>query len=140
MYPSKQETRLWVSMNFAMRAISRDMEAALKSAGLPNLRWYDVLWVLEKAKEGLRQFEIEEKLLFEQSNVSHMLRKIVNAGLVETVTHEGDRRGKVVKITKEGLRTRKEMWKVYGPLIHKHLGKIQTQDDLLAYVDPTLLE
>ena len=140
MYPSEEETRLWVSMNFAMRAISRDMETALKSAGLPSLRWYDVLWVLEGAKDGLRQFEIENKLLFEQSNVSHMLRKIVSAGLVETVTHEGDRRGKIVRITKAGRATRKAMWKVYGPLIHKHLGKIRTPDDLLAYVDPTLLD
>ena len=140
MYPSKKDTKLWVAMNFALRAISRDMESALKAEGLPGLRWYDVLWALEGAKDGLRPFELEKKLLFEQSNVSHMLRKILSEGLVEIVAHEDDGRGKVVRITNAGRDVRKEMWRVYGPLIHKHFSKIQGQQDLEAYVDPALLD
>lgn len=124
MYPTQEETHVWLALNLAQRSIHRAMEAALKENGLPSLRWYDVLWELERAKEGLRPFELERRLIFEQSNLSHMLRRIIGEGLVEQLAHKGDGRGKVVRITAAGRKVRKRMWKVYGPLIHQHFSKI----------------
>ncbi len=135
MNPTPDETELWVALNLSQRAIYRAMDSALKAEGLPPLRWYDVLWELERTKSnGLRPFEIEQKLIFEQSNLSRLLQRLACEGMVEEFSFPGDGRGKVLKITVKGRETRKRMWKIYGPLIHKHMCKIADQGDLAITV------
>ena len=130
MNPTQKETELWVALNLSQRAIYRAMDSALKAEGLPPLRWYDVLWELERTESnGLRPFEIEQRLIFEQSNLSRLLRRLASEGMVEEFSFPGDGRGKVLKITARGRETRKRMWKIYGPLIHKHMSKIADQGD-----------
>ena len=114
-------------MNRAQRSIYRTMDKALRAECLPPLRWYDVLWAIERAGSGgLRPFEMEESLIFEQSNLSRLLRRMADERLVEETVCPGDRRGRVLRITDKGRRVRKRMWKVYGPLIHKHMGRLQS--------------
>lgn len=127
-----ETTALWIALNLAYRSVHRAMETALKEADLPPLRWYDVLWELELSGDGMRPIELERGLLFEQSNLSRTLRRIINEGLVEERAFEGDGRGKVLHITAEGRRLRKRMWKIYGPQIEKHFGNIAGAHDAEA--------
>ena len=132
-YPTGDETALWVSLNLAQRRIFRVMDAALKAEGLPPLRWYDVLWALERDKGGgQRAFEMERSLLFEQSNLSRLLRRMIGAGLVAESVCPQDRRGKVLRITAEGRRVRKRMWRIYGPLIKRHMRAVALRDQRRA--------
>ena len=134
-YPSAEETALWVALNRAQRSIYRSMDSALKVNGLPPLRWYDILWSLERAKEmGLRPFELEKMLIFEQSNLSRLLRRMIDAGLVEESPFRDDRRGKVLALTSKGCRIRAQMWKIYGPLIHEHTSGVSKRHDLADIV------
>ncbi|MGI9489657.1 MAG: MarR family winged helix-turn-helix transcriptional regulator [Geminicoccaceae bacterium] len=129
-YPTAEETALWVALNRAQRSIYRSMDLALKAKGLPPLRWYDVLWALERAEGGrVRPFELERLLIFEQSNLSRLLRRMVGAGLVEESVFQDDRRGKILGITSKGCRIRGQMWKIYGPLIHEHMSGVSKQFD-----------
>ncbi|MCP4315561.1 MAG: MarR family transcriptional regulator [Hyphomicrobiales bacterium] len=135
MYPTKEETRLWVALNLSQRKIYREMDTALKTEGLPPLRWYDVLWELERATcGGLRPYEMGQKLNFEQSNLSRLLQRLVCEGLVEEFVYPDDGRGKVLQITARGREVRKQMWKIYGSLIHKHISKVSDQDDMATAV------
>ncbi len=130
MYPTKNETALWVALNQAQRSIYQAMDSALKASGLPPLRWYDVLWAMERAQsQGVRPFELEKELIFEQSNFSRLLRRMIDAGLVEEAQYENDRRGKLLRITSKGCDVRRQMWCIYGPLIHKHMGYMASQFD-----------
>lgn len=130
MYPTKEETALWVALNRAQRAIYRSIDAALKKQNLPPLRWYDVLWELERAKgAGLRPFELEKKLIFEQSNLSRLLRRLSDEGLVRELAFVDDGRGKLLQITDDGRRIRRQMWKIYGPLINQHICKVPEPRD-----------
>ncbi len=107
------------------------MDAELKAKGLPPLRWYDVLWELERTpKDGLRPMEIEKTHLFEQSNLSRLLRRLIDEGLVEELDFPDDGRGKILKITRQGRRMRKRMWAIYGPLIHELMGRVSCSDEL----------
>lgn len=129
MYPSKDETALWVALNLAQRSTHRITESALTAAGLPSMRWYDILWSLERTSGGLRPFEFEKKLILEQSNLSRLTQRMIAEGLVEEQVYEKDRRGKVLHITEKGKDIRKRMWEVYGPLIHEHMAKVADQYD-----------
>ncbi len=128
MHPTAEETALWVALNLAQRSIYGVMDSTLKAEGLPPLRWYDVLWAIERAKDGgLRPFEMEKSLLFEQSNLSRLLRRMIGEGLLEESVFQDDRRGKVLRITAKGCQVRKQMWMIYGPLIHEHMYGLPTE-------------
>ena len=124
-FPTEAETALWVALNLAQRSIYVAMNAALKAEGLPPLKWYDVLWAVERSeKSGLRPSELEKSLVFEQSNLSRMLQRMIGEGLLKEAVCPQDRRGKLVRSTQKGRRVRKRMWKVYGPLIQEHMSKL----------------
>ncbi len=132
MYPTKEETALWMALNRAQDSVYSAMDAVLKGEGLPRLRWYDVLWSIERAGgPGLRPFELEKALIFEQSNLSRLLRRMIEEGLVEESVLETDRRGRLLRITKKGRQVRKQMWTVYGPMIHAHMSKLSENHDLV---------
>ncbi len=122
-YPTQEETALYVALNRAQRSIYVAIDRALKAKRLPPLRWYDVLWSVERAGDGgLRPFALEKSTIFEQSNLSRLLRRMTAESLIEVSVCPNDRRGKVLRMTGKGRRVRKAMWKIYGPLIHQHMS------------------
>jgi len=130
MNPTEKETALWMALNLAQRSVYRTMDSALKAKGLPPLRWYDVLWAIERANDrGLRPFELEKLLIFDQSNLSRLIRRLIGEDLAQESVFETDKRGKVLKITSKGRCVREQMWKIYGPLIHRHMSQVSEEHD-----------
>lgn len=122
-FPSELDTRLWVAFNRVQQAVHRSMDSEMKKRGLPSVKWYDVLWSLERiGGEGLRAFELEHIALFEQSNLSRLLARMVREGFIEEFRCPSDGRGKIYQITDKGKDLRLEMWQVYGPLIQKQMS------------------
>lgn len=128
MQPDIKVTQLWIAMNLSTRKIYRSIDTTMKKEGLPSLKWYDVLWELERNEQGLRPHELTERLLFEQSNLSKLLKRIHQEGLIKEVTLKDDRRGKVIQITQSGRNIRRKMWKIYGTLIHEHIGEFVNEE------------
>lgn len=122
MKPTTEETDLWIALNRAHRRIHLDMEARLHANGLPPLRWYDILWSIEKAgQDGVKAFELKNSLLFDQSNLSRILAKMEQQVLIEQKAWQQDRRAKILTITEAGRQLRYKMWGVYGNAIHMHM-------------------
>jgi len=120
--PSETEADVWIGLNRWLKAAHLDIDAALSEASLPPLKWYDVLWSIEReGASGTEAFKLKEALLFEQSNLSRLLRQLVLEGLIREQPSTRDKRAKVLSITEKGKGVRREMWKVYGPKIKTHL-------------------
>lgn len=131
--PDEATVAAWIALARAHRVAMQSVEARLKEAGLPPLAWYDALWELEKAGEGgLRPFELERALLFEQYNLSRLVERLVKAGLVERRACADDRRGHVLAITAEGLAMRSEIWRVYAPAIEAAIGASLTREEAVS--------
>lgn len=121
--PDDTTIAAWIGLSRAQRVATANIEARLKAAGFPPLAWYDALWELERAGgEGLRPFELERALLFEQYNLSRMIDRLEKAGLVARRTCPDDKRGQMLAITPEGLKLRRDMWGVYAPAIEAAVG------------------
>lgn len=80
--PNDQTTAIWVLLNIAHKRVTQTFEAELKHARLPSAAWYDILWALERAEEGMRQNELERQSLFDQPNLSRTIKRMVDDGLV----------------------------------------------------------
>ena len=100
--PNRNATDIWVYLNLAHHGLSQRFEAALRREGLPSTAWYDVLWGLERAPDGLRQYELQGQCLYDQPNLSRTLKRMVEDGLVRVETAGEDRRGRVFQLTETG--------------------------------------
>jgi DNA-binding MarR family transcriptional regulator len=121
--PSDTVSLAWVHLVRASRAVIGAIDAELKAAGFPSLSWYDVLLELKRQPDGrLTPKEIEQKVLFEQYNLSRLLDRMEAEGQVRRIPYPGDRRRQLVEITDEGRAMQRRMWGVYGPAIQRFLG------------------
>jgi DNA-binding MarR family transcriptional regulator len=121
--PGADVTQAWINLMRAQQRVLAAIERDFKDAGMPPLGWYDVLWELARAQDGrLRPFEIEERTLLAQYNLSRLIDRLEKEGLVERRTFDDDGRGRWVVITEKGRRLREAMWEVYARSIARHVG------------------
>ncbi|MHC1550713.1 MarR family winged helix-turn-helix transcriptional regulator [Phyllobacterium sp. K27] len=122
--PSPSVTRAWVRLMRTQQIVLAAIEQDLKRAGLPQLSWYDVLLELSRTGDGrLRPFEIEQRTLLAQYNLSRLLDRLERKGLVQREAFGDDGRGRWVVITEEGRAMQKRMWSVYAAALQAHVGK-----------------
>ena len=121
--PSPEAITAWARLVRVSRQLVERTEDALKAGGLPPLAWYDVLHELAEAGEGgLRPFELIDRVLLAQYNVSRLLARLEAEGLVEKLPVSDDGRGQTVRITPAGRETRRRIWAVYGAAITDLMG------------------
>lgn len=120
--PSEAVTKAWVRLVRARHAVVSAIEADGKAAGVLPMEWYDVLLELERVEGGLRPFELEQRLLFAQYNLSRLVDRMVEAGLVRKVPCAEDKRGHILIATEAGRKQRKATWPHYAKAICRHLG------------------
>ena len=129
--PSPAAIKGWARLMRVSRQLVESAEEALKAGGLPPLAWYDVLHELAEAGEGgLRPFQLIERTLFAQYNISRLLARLEADGLVEKLPVADDGRGQTIRITAHGRETRRQMWAVYGKSIAELVGARLSQDEL----------
>lgn len=121
---------LWVRLMRAGAEIQRKVEAALASADLPPLAWYDALWEIEKAgPDGIRPFALQPRLLLPQYGLSRLLDRMTDAGLVERRACPGDRRGQFLVLTEAGRDVRSKMWPPYAGALQSAIGSRLDPDE-----------
>ncbi|KZK96485.1 MarR family protein [Pseudovibrio sp. Ad5] len=118
---SKESVSLWIALNRVQKTIYTDIEGAFKAERFPPLSWYDILWELENAPDGLRQFELEQRVLFQQANLSRVIQSLAKAQLVESKPALKDKRGKTLFITSKGKDLRAQMWQTYERMLEEKL-------------------
>jgi DNA-binding MarR family transcriptional regulator len=77
----------------------------------------------EAGAAGLRPFEIEERMLIAQSNISRLIDRLAEQGHVERQPCQEDGRGQRIVITPSGRDLRKRMWPVYARAISSAIGE-----------------
>lgn len=122
--------RAWVRLLRVQRHALEAVEHRLKGEGFPPLAWYDVLLELSRSGEGLRQYEIAERVLLNKYNLSRLLDRLEGKGLISRKPCPQDGRASIVQATAKGLRLQKRMWPTYASAIEtvfaSRLNKTET--------------
>ena len=128
--PSDATTQAWVSLMRTQQELLAAIEGDLKNAAMPQLSWYDVLLELSRAEDGrLRPYQIEERTLLSQYNLSRLIDRLEAAGLVEKEPFGEDGRGRIIALTEKGRDVRSKAWDVYGASIASRIGDRLTDDE-----------
>lgn len=97
-----QRVRLWLNMLKAVRHIEGGLREHLRKQYNMTLPRFDVLAALYAAPEGLRMSELSNKLVVSNGNVTGVVERLLNDGLVEKQNIASDRRAYLIKITNKG--------------------------------------
>ncbi|AKC68280.1 MarR family winged helix-turn-helix transcriptional regulator [Pandoraea oxalativorans] len=111
---STPDPDLWFSFVRAHRTMIREIERRLAQADLPAYAWYDTLWGLESGPQGTRRMhELADVLAIERYNLTRLIDRLEQEGLVTRMRDPDDGRAAYATITDKGRTLRKKMWKVY---------------------------
>jgi len=123
--------------------VVEQIEARFAAAQLPPLSWYDVLWGLEQAPDQrLRMSELADKVVLSRSNLTRLIDRLEEAGLVARERSAEDRRGAYAVLTEQGRNLRRRMWPPYQAAI-RELFESRLSDseaELMAAILRRLLE
>ena len=123
---------VWALFLTAHAVLVEAIERRLARADLPPLAWYDLLWGLERSPgERLRMSELADKVVLSRSNLTRLVDRLEEAGLVARERSAEDRRGAYAVLTDAGREMRRRMWPVYQAgireLFESHLSDAEAQ-------------
>lgn len=104
------------------------VDERLKSAGLPDLADYSILWALDRAGGPVRPRDLGLLLFIPRYQVSRMIDRLVGEGLVERLSCPKDRRGHLLVLTDKGKAVRLAAWAVYAPAMADAMGGISEEE------------
>ena len=110
----------WKAFINAHDRITRQINADLTAAGLPDLTVYDALWALRTGEGGRRRMgELAEAVVLSRTAIVRLADRLEAAGLARREPVPEDRRGSYVVLTPEGKAMLKKMWPVYSAGIER---------------------
>ena len=130
---SDETVTAWARLVRISQAVLSKVEADLKAADLPPLSWYDALLELERARpDGLRPYQLQERMLLAQYNMSRLTDRLAKAGYIEREDCSDDGRGQILKIDSAGRGLLQRMWPVYRKPIAAHFAEKLDTDETAA--------
>lgn len=119
---SKERLRLWLRLLAAQRVIENEVRERLRVEHNTTLPRFDVMAALYRTDTGLKMSELSGELRVSNGNVTGIVDRLVNDGLIQRVPVPGDRRAMLVRLTDEGR-------SVFAGMAEAHEGWI---DELLG--------
>lgn len=136
---SKQRLRVWLGLLRVQRSVSNRLRDELRTRHDSTLPRFDVLATLDRYRDGLRMSELSAALKVSNGNVTGIIDRLVNEGLVTRKLVDGDRRAMLVKLTPDGLERFARMADEHETWINEMLCGLGQEDldkmlDLLARI------
>jgi DNA-binding MarR family transcriptional regulator len=118
--------RVWFRFIRLHRRVSAAVAAELRAVGL-SIPQFDVLSTLSE-REGLTQQDLAERLYVTKGNVSGLIDRLVEAGLVERRPIPGDRRSHALHLTEAGLALARTGIAAQQSYVTRTLGRLPPGD------------
>lgn len=118
--------RVWFRFIRLQQRMAGAMSARLKAIGL-SVPQFDLLSTLSE-REGSTQSQLAERLYVTKGNVSGLVDRLVDAGLVERRSIANDKRSYALHLTDEGRRMTNAGLAVQESFVQATLGKLPPED------------
>ncbi|MCM2563279.1 MarR family transcriptional regulator [Lutimaribacter sp. EGI FJ00015] len=99
---SKARLRLWLRLLGVTRKIENELRDKLRREHDTTLPRFDVMSALHRHPDGLRMSELSGVLKVSNGNVTGIVDRLTEEGLVERVAVPGDRRAMMARLTERG--------------------------------------
>ncbi|MCD1625567.1 MAG: MarR family winged helix-turn-helix transcriptional regulator [Paracoccaceae bacterium] len=99
---SKERLRLWLRLLAVTRKIEAELRERMRTEFDSTLPRFDVLAALSRNEQGLRMSALSSVLRVSNGNVTGIVDRLADDGLVVRVPVAGDRRAMLVRLTARG--------------------------------------
>lgn len=98
----EQELRLWLRLLTCTTLIEGEIRSRLRGEFDVTLPRFDLLAQLEKAPEGMTLGELSRRMMVSNGNLTGLVERLAEQGLVARAPHPTDRRAATVRMTPAG--------------------------------------
>jgi DNA-binding MarR family transcriptional regulator len=99
---SKQSLRLWLKLLSCSMIVEKRLRARLERDFNTTLPRFDVLAALDRHALGLKMSALSESLMVSNGNVTGVVTRLIEDGLVTRTVDQEDRRSATVRLTRKG--------------------------------------
>lgn len=134
---SKERLRAWLKILKTARLIEKELRERFRCELDSTLPRFDVMSALERSDDGLKMHELSSELRVSNGNVTGIVTRLVDAGLVERRSVAGDRRAQLICLTARGQHTFVDHARIHEAWVDELLGNLPATDvaQLFALLD-----
>jgi len=131
---SKNKLRLWIRLLRGTRYMESVLRARLRKRYSVTLSQFDVLAALSRSRGGMIMSEVSRLLMVSNGNITGIVDRLVDEGLVIRSLREGDRRTSFVRLTGKGQEKFKRMAEQHEKWVNELLQDFSPEetDDLIT--------
>ncbi|MEW5423729.1 MarR family winged helix-turn-helix transcriptional regulator [Amorphus sp. 3PC139-8] len=122
------ELRLWLRMLACTNMIETEIRRRLRERFDVTLPRFDLMAQLDKAPEGLSLGEISRRMMVSNGNVTGLVERLTEDGLVERRASDTDRRSTFVRLTPDGRAAFRQMADEHADWIGELFGDLSADD------------
>ena len=100
----KDELRLWLRLFTCKELIESEVRKHLREDFQFTLPRFDLMAQLDRAHKGMTLGELSQRMMVTNGNVTGLVERLVEQGLVDRRPSPQDRRAQIVSLTAEGRR------------------------------------
>lgn len=113
----RAELRLWLRLLACSTLIENEVRRRLRTEFDFTLPRFDLLAQLDKAPDGLVLGEVSKRLMVSAGNVTALVDRLLEGGLITRTASPTDRRVQIIRLTEEGRRAFRAMAEDHGDWI-----------------------
>lgn len=125
---AKQSLRVWLRMLRATTIIEKRIRAYLKSEFDSTLPRFDVLSALYRETAPITMSQLTDHLLVSNGNLTGLVNRLVEDGLILRESDPGDRRAQRVMLTAQGRAAFRDMAEKHEALIDSLFAAMSDED------------
>ena len=124
----KERLRLWLRLLKATRGIAATLRENFREEFATTLPRFDVMAALSRFEDGLKMSEISGVLKVSNGNVTGIVDRLADDGMLVRVAVPGDRRAQRVRLTQRGQEEFARQAKAHEGWISAALGTFSAED------------
>src|SRR5262249_57597677 len=97
----KRELRLWLRLFTCATLIEGEVRRRLRDSFNMTLPRFDLMAQLDRAPAGMKLGELSQRLMVSNGNITGLVDRLVEQGLIERQAAPNDRRAQLAKLTTE---------------------------------------
>ena len=125
---AKQSLRVWIRMLRASTLIEKRIRSYLKSSFDSTLPRFDVLAALSREAAPVTMSELTGHLMVSNGNVTGLVNRLVEDGLVSRKIDPADRRSQLVVLTEAGRTAFREMAAAHEELVDSFFAQLSDDE------------
>ncbi|MGR6429806.1 MarR family winged helix-turn-helix transcriptional regulator [Rhizobium sp. PAMB 3174] len=125
---SKDRLRLWLKLIKSTGRVEDEIRRRLRAQFATTLPRFDVMSALSRAPDGLKMKDISRLLRVSNGNITGIVDKLVEEGLVLRTTPPQDRRTQIIQLTDKGRQEFETLARTHEAWIDEILGGLNADD------------